>query len=116
MNERIQYLKSYLKKVKMTYEQLAEKSGVSVSTLKDIFRGATTGPRIATVQRIERALGIEGQKESDIIITEEDMKYIHMIYKYPQLKKLLDSLDTEENAEELNDLFTAFYVIANRKK
>lgn len=40
------------------YEELAEKAGVSKRTIEDVFRGYTTSPRIDTVERIERALGI----------------------------------------------------------
>lgn len=47
------------KEQKLTFEQLAEVSGVRLSTLKEIFRGATpTPPRIDTIQKIERALGL----------------------------------------------------------
>ncbi len=46
------------KEQKITLEILAEKSGIALSTLKEIFRGKTTTPRIDTVQAIERALGL----------------------------------------------------------
>jgi transcriptional regulator with XRE-family HTH domain len=58
MNERIQFIKDYLKKNGITYEQLSADSSTPVNTLKNIFSGRTEHPRIDTVQAIERALGI----------------------------------------------------------
>lgn len=46
------------KSLHLTFEDLAEKTKISISTLKDIFRGATTNPRIETVAAIEKALEI----------------------------------------------------------
>lgn len=46
------------KEQKITLEILSEKSGIALSTIKEIFRGKTTTPRIDTVQAIERALGL----------------------------------------------------------
>lgn len=68
MNAEIQYYKDYLKQIGMTYEQLSEKSGIPLNTLKNIFRGKTAHPRIDTVQAIERALGLatQGKKQNDI--------------------------------------------------
>lgn len=47
------------KELKMTYQQIADKAGVSKRTIEDIFRGYTLTPRIDTVQAIERALGLD---------------------------------------------------------
>lgn len=41
-----------------TFEELAKRSDISISALKDIFRGKTPAPRIDTMQAIEKALGI----------------------------------------------------------
>ena len=46
------------KELNLTFESIAQTTGVNISTIKDIFRGATYSPRIDTVQAIERALGI----------------------------------------------------------
>lgn len=46
------------KEQKITLEILSEKSGIALSTIKEIFRGKTATPRIDTVQAIERALGL----------------------------------------------------------
>ena len=55
----IQLLRKRQKELKLTYQQLADKAGVSKRTIEDIFRGFTTSPRIDTVQAIEKALGID---------------------------------------------------------
>lgn len=54
----LEEIKSYLKVNKITYKELAEKSGVPESTLKNLFSGVTKNPRISTMQAIERALGL----------------------------------------------------------
>jgi transcriptional regulator with XRE-family HTH domain len=51
-------IKSYLKKHKITYSDLSQKSGIPIGTLKNIFAKCSTNPRIDTVQAIERALGL----------------------------------------------------------
>ena len=50
--------KEQKKALKLTLQDIADQTGISISTIKDIFRGATTDPRIETVQRIETVLGI----------------------------------------------------------
>lgn len=45
----------------LTLDDLAKQTDISISTIKDIFRGKTDNPRIDTVQAIERALGIQPQ-------------------------------------------------------
>lgn len=46
------------KEKKLTLADLSQETGIALSTIKEIFRGATTDPRLETVQRIERALGL----------------------------------------------------------
>ena len=46
------------KEQKITLDILSKKSGIALSTIKEIFRGKTLTPRIDTVQAIERALGL----------------------------------------------------------
>ncbi|MBQ3019109.1 MAG: helix-turn-helix transcriptional regulator [Clostridia bacterium] len=52
----IQAIKTHLKSNKITYEQLSEKSGIPLNTLKNIFSGRTPNPRVDTMQAIEAAL------------------------------------------------------------
>ncbi len=58
----VQALKSHLKNQKITYEQLSERSGIPLNTLKNIFSGRTPNPRIDTMQAIEAALGLSYEK------------------------------------------------------
>ncbi len=54
----IEEIKSYMKKNKITYQMLADKTGLSVSTVTKIFGGFAKYPRVDTVHAIERALGL----------------------------------------------------------
>lgn len=56
-------LKQAKKNLKLTYEQLSQRSGVPVSTIYDIFRGVTSAPRVDTLQALERALGLSKEPE-----------------------------------------------------
>lgn len=61
-------IKTYLKKNKITYEELSSKSGIPLGTLKNIFSKCATNPRLDTMQAIEEALGLSKPLEW----TEED--------------------------------------------
>ena len=50
------------KELNLKYEDLAKKANVSLNTVKNIFRGATTDPRLETVQAIEAVLGLSHEK------------------------------------------------------
>ena len=50
--------KKQKKELKLTFEELSEKSGISISTLKNIFNGYTPDPRMETVKAIETALDL----------------------------------------------------------
>lgn len=65
----IQATKAYLKANKITYEQLSERSGIPLNTLKNIFSGRTEHPRIDTMQAIKDALGLN---QADLQITNTD--------------------------------------------
>ena len=60
---RIQEIKDFMKANNITYQQLCDDSGIPLNTIKNIFRGKTQHPRIDTMQAIERALGLDGEKE-----------------------------------------------------
>lgn len=61
--------KKQKKELGITFDDLSQKTHISISTLKDIFRGKTYAPRIDTVQAIEKALGL-----SNDLWTDEDYK------------------------------------------
>lgn len=46
----IQEIKEILKKRHITYQQLSDKTGISLGALKAIFRGQTLTPRIDTLE------------------------------------------------------------------
>lgn len=71
--------KTKRKALKLDYQTLADKSGVSLNTIKNIFRGATTDPRIETVQRIEDALGIEKAPPGETEGAQEWMQLYHAL-------------------------------------
>lgn len=54
----IEEIKKYMKENKITYEDLAERADLSISTIKKIFSGSAKYPRIDTMQAIEKALGL----------------------------------------------------------
>ena len=63
----LQFYKDTKKKLKMTIQQISEKSGLPRRTIEDFFREASKNPRIDTVEAIERALGIK----NDLVIEGE---------------------------------------------
>lgn len=54
----IEEIKKYMKENGISQIELAEKSKLSLQTLRKIFCGKTEHPRIDTVQAIENALGL----------------------------------------------------------
>lgn len=101
LNKKIEALKEYAKLSDITYEIISERSGIPVSTLKKIFSGKTSNPRLDTVQAIERALGINEKSPS-----EEERKgkwinvYGHIAAGIP-IEAIEDVVDQEEISEEM---------------
>lgn len=50
------------RELKITLDDISKQTGISISTIKDIFRGATYAPRLDTVQAIEKVLGLDENK------------------------------------------------------
>ena len=80
-------LKQAKKELKITYEQLSQRSGIPLSTIYDIFRGVTSSPRIDTVQAIERALGLSewtaeekalGVGEHAVVLSPEETEWLEL--------------------------------------
>lgn len=89
-------LKQRKKELKITNDELSEKSGIPKRTIEDIFRGATKNPRIDTMQAIERALGIN-----------EKAPPPNMTEGQNDLLKVYSSL-TDENKDLLVKLISSF--------
>ena len=97
----IQEIKEYLKLNKITYQDLSERSGIALNTLKNIFRGKTEHPRIDTMQAIETALGLTATQEQTLSVEEK------------QLVSLIKQL-TDDEVNELSNYVD--YIISKREK
>lgn len=99
----VQEIKSYLKDNKITYQELSDKSGIALNTLKNIFRGKTPHPRIDTMQALERALGLDNDKNPpDRELSEGENQLIELIGEL-----------TDEEWEEIKDFIQ--YIKSKRK-
>lgn len=96
----IQKIKSILKERKITYDKLAEMTGLSKSCITKIFAGYAKYPRVDTVEIIEKALGLN----EDVLpeISQEERELIELI-------KQLD----EEQTKELSSFVD--FLISKRK-
>ena len=92
----IQEIKAFMKQNKITYDDLAQKSGVSISTIKKIFSGISSFPRIDTMKAIENALGLDKQNPPSIL-TEGEQDWLELYY-----------LLNETNREMLVKMVTTF--------
>ena len=99
----IQGIKKYLKTNKITYQELSERSGIALNTLKNIFRGKTEHPRIDTMQAIERALGLDNKKTPTDELSEGEKQLIELIKQM-----------TDEEATELSNYID--FIISKRKQ
>lgn len=88
------------KQLGISLVKLAEMTDISISTIKDIFRGATTDPRIETVQRIEKALGLSNEEPE---YTEDEKELFDLIMQL-----------TDEEAQEMWSFLE--YLISKRQK
>ena len=98
----IELWKKQKKELKLTFDDLAELSGVSRRQLFYLFNGNAKNTGIETVQRIERALGLEKEKSPPSELTEGEQELITLI------KQL-----TDEEAEELSNFVD--FILSKRK-
>ena len=101
----VQSIKNYMKINKITYDELAERSGLSISTIKKIFSGISQYPRIDTMQAIEKALGLsadENEPTFDRTPTEEERQLLDMIMQL-----------TDNEVEELSNFVD--FILSKRK-
>jgi transcriptional regulator with XRE-family HTH domain len=99
----IQEIKKYMKDNRITYNDLADMTGLSISTLKKIFCGVSQYPRIDTMQAIERALGLEQEKTPSDELSEGEKQLIELIKQM-----------TDEEATELSNYID--FIISKRKQ
>lgn len=62
----IEKLKQRKKELGLSFDLLAEKSGIPKTTLTNIFCGRTSSPRIDTMQAIEKALGLSDDLPNNV--------------------------------------------------
>lgn len=55
----IKELKKYIKIHKIKYQVIADKSGIPIGTLRNLFSNSEIDPRYSTIEKIEKALGID---------------------------------------------------------
>ena len=80
----IQDIKKYMKDNKITYNDLADMTGISISTIKKIFSGLSQYPRIDTMQAIERALGLDKEKTPTDELSEGEKALLELFNRVPK--------------------------------
>lgn len=86
----IQEIKKYMRDNNITYEELSKKSNLSISTIKKVLAGISRYPRIDTMQAIERALGIDNDKNPpDRELSEGEAELLELFNRVPEDKKEL---------------------------
>ena len=83
------------KELKLRYEDLAQKAGISKRSVEDIFRGYTTKPRIDTVESIERALGLNQPQTKKDPVLEDEVK-LNDIYPIKIIGEVTAGVPIEE--------------------
>lgn len=101
MNIDLDLWKKRKNELNLTFDELAEKSSVSRRQLLYLFKGEGKNTGVETVQRIERALGIEEEKTAPEYTDAER-----------QLFELIKQL-TDEETEELSNFVD--FILSKRK-
>ena len=75
----------------LTNQDIANEADVSLNTVKNIFRGVTTDPRLETVQRIEKVLGLspewteedraQGVGKHAVVLSDEDERRLQLLWQ-----------------------------------
>lgn len=118
MSLNLQQWKIQKKKLKITFDDLAEKTGISRRQLQYLFQGEIDNPRIETVQAIERALGLApqwtdeekalGAVSTPTVLSDRDLNTLGIINRAEDVlgeayvDKMLELLDftTEQKLKE----------------
>ena len=96
----IQEVKAYMKAHNITYQELSDRSGIPLNTLKNIFRGKTLHPRTDTWEAILSALGLSNEEPE---YTEDEKELFELIGQL-----------TDEEAQEMWHFLE--YLISKRQK
>jgi transcriptional regulator with XRE-family HTH domain len=96
----IQEVKAYMKAHNITYQELCDRSGIPLNTLKNIFRGKTLHPRTDTWDAILNALGLSNEEPE---YTDDEKKLFDLIMQL-----------TDEEVAELSVFVD--YILSKRQK
>ena len=107
----IELYKKTMKSRKMTYEDLATETGVSLGAIKRIMAGIAKYPRVDTIEAIESVLGVN--KTKTFRTTPRRVPYGFKTVKRSKLETLILQLTIEEKAELTK---YAEYLISKREK
>lgn len=99
----IELWKQRKKELRLTFDELAERSKVSRRQLLYLFNGDGKNAGIDTVQKIERALGLEQEKSPTDELSEGEKQLIELIKQM-----------TDEEATELSNYID--FIISKRKQ
>ena len=98
----IELWKKRKKELNLTFDELAELSSVSRRQLLYLFNGNAKNTGIETVNRVERALGLEQEKSPTDELSEGEKQLIELV------KQL-----TDEETQELSNYID--FIISKRK-
>lgn len=111
----------YKKKLKMTNQSLADKTGIPVGTISRIASGETKEPTLKNLRLIAQAFGCtiddlqSGGTVEPYYINEETAKMAQDIYENPDLKILFDA-SKKLSPEDIKAVIEVAKVIQSTKK
>lgn len=80
-------MKERRKQLKMTFDELSEKSGIAKNTIYGVFSRKTQNPRIDTVYALEKALGIsrDAKPPNVTYLTREQIEWLDLCHQMDEL-------------------------------
>lgn len=111
----IRATKAYLKANKITYEQLSERSGIPLNTLKNIFSERTQNPRIDTIKAIEAALGFEKTTEKSLKRQDTQTNPIILSERHRSILACINRADEALGVEYVNGFLSCLEIQADQK-
>lgn len=100
----IKEIKNYIKQQKLTYAKVAELSGLSLGTIKEVFSGRTKNPRLDTMNAICKALGLDYEVPLQPTILSNDRRIIAIGHGAPREEYELSEEDAAIVRELINRL------------
>lgn len=100
----IDEIKKYMKERKITQVELAQKSGISLRTINEIFRGRIKNPRLDTLNSICETLGLPLELPTQPTIINHDKRVIAIGHGVPREEYELSEEDAAIVRELINRL------------